>query len=65
MVKLPLPIARVEPTEAVRWHPTAGAGVQLPVMPVQLRGVDVLLVDDDVDSIGLVRTVLERAGTRC
>ena len=62
VVKLPLAIAHVAPHEPSRVHPTADRGTPLAMIPDQLRGVDVLLVDDDVDSLEFVRTLLERAG---
>jgi signal transduction histidine kinase/ActR/RegA family two-component response regulator len=62
VVKLPLSIARLDAAEPSRLHPTAGGGVALEVIPDQLQGVDVLLVDDDADSVEFVQVLLERAG---
>src|SRR5215510_1602718 len=56
-VKLPLAAARVEASGV---HPTALAPIQ-PYRGPSLRGVRVLVVDDDPDALDLIATILRRA----
>ena len=56
-VKLPLAAVSVEPPGV---HPTALAPIQ-PYRGPSLRGVRVLVVDDDPDALDLIATILRRA----
>jgi len=58
-VKLPLVVALVRSTEE-RAHPTAGQPVPAYHGP-SLRGLRVLVVDDDPDALDLIATILRRA----
>jgi len=58
-VKLPLVAAFIEPQEE-RAHPTAGQPVPTYHGP-SLRGLRVLVVDDDPDALDLIATILRRA----
>ena len=58
-VKLPLVAAAIEPEED-RAHPTAGEPVPAYHGP-SLRGLRVLVVDDDPDALELIATILRRA----
>jgi PAS domain S-box-containing protein len=58
-VKLPLVAALVQPTQE-RVHPTAGQPVPAYLGP-SLRGLRVLVVDDDPDALDLLATILRRA----
>ena len=57
-VRLPVTIARLEPEAA---HPKAGASALRPYASA-LRGLRVLAVDDDRDSLELLRSVLDLQG---
>ncbi|HEY7789556.1 MAG TPA: ATP-binding protein [Vicinamibacterales bacterium] len=62
-VKLPLTIVHLEPTlDAVRVHPRAERFPLDPVFERRLGGLRVLAVDDEIDALGLLRTILETAG---
>jgi PAS domain S-box-containing protein len=61
-VKLPLLIVHAEQhPEPQRVHPrTVRAGEAIPILALQ--GVSVLVVDDDVDALSMLREILESAG---
>jgi PAS domain S-box-containing protein len=60
-VRLPLLIVRAAADTPKRGHPLAESREPLPALQ-DLKGVRVLAVDDEVDSRGLLRVVLESAG---
>jgi PAS domain S-box-containing protein len=60
-VRLPLLIVKPAVEARKREHPMVGSGLPLPALQ-DLSGVRVLAVDDEVDSRGLLRVVLESAG---
>ena len=60
-VELPVAIAHREKERQARVHPTARAAV-LGAAGRSLRGLRVLVVDDDRDSLDLVHTILARLG---
>jgi PAS domain S-box-containing protein len=62
-VKLPLMIVHREPAESFRpQHPHSDRKAPELERAPRLDGIRVLAVDDEVDSLGLLRTVLETAG---
>jgi CheY-like chemotaxis protein len=61
VVKLPLALADPGPARAPRPHPTAGVE-PAPYVAADLRGVRVLLVDDDPEALDLGTTILSGAG---
>jgi PAS domain S-box-containing protein len=64
IVRLPLMIVRGAPEPGPRAQPHAERSApSLDALP-RLDGVHVLAVDDEVDSLNLLRTVLENAGAR-
>jgi CheY-like chemotaxis protein len=63
-VTLPMMIVHPgAPTPRTREHPLAEHNLKLEALG-DLNGVHVLAVDDEEDSLGLLRTVLEAAGAR-
>ena len=66
VVQLPLLVARRQSDAAAggRRHPSAGGGGNALSFdcPPALEGLRVLVVDDEPDTLGLLRTVLERCG---
>jgi PAS domain S-box-containing protein len=61
IVRLPLLILQPAAAPKKREHPMVGSGAPLPALQ-SLTGVRVLAVDDEADSRGLLRVVLEAAG---
>ncbi|MBD1898310.1 response regulator [Coleofasciculus sp. FACHB-129] len=61
IVKLPLMPVRMETSEGERVHPTVGRGVSFN-NPPSLDGLQILVVDDEVDSRVFVTTLLEQCG---
>ncbi|MBD1942482.1 response regulator [Coleofasciculus sp. FACHB-712] len=61
IVKLPLMPVRMETSEGERVHPTVGRGVSFN-HPPSLDGLQILVVDDEVDSRVFVTTLLEQCG---
>jgi PAS domain S-box-containing protein len=57
-VQLPLLVAQEDTRAGDRLHP-GGAGRAVPVIPGELAGVSVLVVDDSADARDLVRRILE------
>jgi PAS domain S-box-containing protein len=57
-----LPVAPVAAPEAAREHPSAEVGSALEGLGVSLKGVRLLVVDDEPDARGLLRRVLEESG---
>ncbi|HET9316664.1 MAG TPA: ATP-binding protein, partial [Vicinamibacteria bacterium] len=60
-VRLPLTIAEVSPGEGPRVHPLAPAREGLPA-GARLDGLRVLVVDDEVDAVALMESILAGAG---
>ena len=64
-VKLPITAVRLLSERVARRPSASGAEVKTsPDRPAELAGLHVLAVDDDPDSLRLVQTVLENAGSR-
>ena len=61
-VSLPLTALRVVAEAEERRHPAAGFQASAPTAPPDLKGVKVLVVDDDLDSRQLLKRLLEDCG---
>jgi signal transduction histidine kinase len=64
LVTLPISVVHAAPDDRGRQHPTASRDLAEPVLCPPLDGVHVLLVDDDLDALEVVKRILQRCQAR-
>jgi len=64
LVTLPISVVHATPDDRGRQHPTASRDLAEPTLSPPLDGVHVLLVDDDLDALEVVKRILQRCHAR-